>query len=306
MIVVGAVTGSSARGVASTSATCRPRSPERALRGPTLDRDDVAPSNPRERSGWPTSATIMACWCSCCSLTPSPSSSATVSRGRGPHDRSAATQAVAPATRRAAAAGLRGRRHHQRQPSALPVVFEVRDPRGLLRRLPGSARGHAQRPQERDHGVHRPLWLRQDHGPPVLQPHERPHPGARVPRARSTTTGCPCTARGRPGRGAAPDRDGVPSPTRSPKSIYDNVAYGPACSAPRKRAQLDEVVETSLQKAAVWDEVKDRLKESAMGLSGGQQQRPCIARAIATRPTSCSWTSPARRSTRSPRPASRT
>jgi phosphate transport system ATP-binding protein len=73
-------------------------------------------------------------------------------------------------------------------------------------------------------------------------------------------------------------------PNPFPKSIYDNVAYGPRLFGIKKRAQLDEVVETSLGKAALWDEVKDRLKDSAMGLSGGQQQRLCIARAIATRP----------------------
>jgi phosphate transport system ATP-binding protein len=73
-------------------------------------------------------------------------------------------------------------------------------------------------------------------------------------------------------------------PNPFPKSIYDNVAYGPRLFGTKKRAQLDEVVEMSLEKAALWDEVKDRLKESAMGLSGGQQQRLCIARAIATRP----------------------
>jgi phosphate transport system ATP-binding protein len=73
-------------------------------------------------------------------------------------------------------------------------------------------------------------------------------------------------------------------PNPFPKSVYDNVGYGPRLLGTKKRAQLDEVVETSLHKAALWDEVKDRLKESAMGLSGGQQQRLCIARAIATRP----------------------
>jgi phosphate transport system ATP-binding protein len=73
-------------------------------------------------------------------------------------------------------------------------------------------------------------------------------------------------------------------PNPFPKSIYDNAAYGPRLFGTKKRAQLDEVVESSLRKAALWDEVKDRLKESAMGLSGGQQQRLCIARAIATRP----------------------
>ncbi len=73
-------------------------------------------------------------------------------------------------------------------------------------------------------------------------------------------------------------------PNPFPKSIYDNVAYGPRLNGTRKRTDLDDVVEQSLTKAALWDEVKDRLKESAMGLSGGQQQRLCIARAIATRP----------------------
>jgi len=73
-------------------------------------------------------------------------------------------------------------------------------------------------------------------------------------------------------------------PNPFPKSIYDNVAYGPRLFGTKKRSELDETVERSLTKAALWDEVKDRLKESAMGLSGGQQQRLCIARAIATRP----------------------
>jgi phosphate transport system ATP-binding protein len=73
-------------------------------------------------------------------------------------------------------------------------------------------------------------------------------------------------------------------PNPFPKTVYDNVAYGPRLTGIRKRALLDDTVEKSLVKAALWDEVKDRLKESAMGLSGGQQQRLCIARTIATRP----------------------
>jgi phosphate transport system ATP-binding protein len=73
-------------------------------------------------------------------------------------------------------------------------------------------------------------------------------------------------------------------PNPFPKSIYDNVAYGPRLFGTKRRGELDKVVEESLLKAALWDEVKDRLKDSAMGLSGGQQQRLCIARAIATRP----------------------
>ncbi len=73
-------------------------------------------------------------------------------------------------------------------------------------------------------------------------------------------------------------------PNPFPKSIYDNVAYGPRLKGITKKADLDEIVETSLRQAAIWDEVKDRLNESALGISGGQQQRLCIARALATRP----------------------
>ena len=73
-------------------------------------------------------------------------------------------------------------------------------------------------------------------------------------------------------------------PNPFPLSIYDNVAYGPRTHGIRGRAQLDQIVEEALRDAAVWDEVKDRLKKSALGLSGGQQQRLCIARALAAKP----------------------
>jgi phosphate transport system ATP-binding protein len=73
-------------------------------------------------------------------------------------------------------------------------------------------------------------------------------------------------------------------PNPFPKSIYDNVAYGPRLLGTKRKGDLDAVVEQSLVKSALWDEVKDRLKDSANGLSGGQQQRLCIARAIATTP----------------------
>ena len=73
-------------------------------------------------------------------------------------------------------------------------------------------------------------------------------------------------------------------PNPFPMSIYDNVAFGPRTHGIRSRVQLDELVEQSLRSAAIWDEVKDRLKKSAMGLSGGQQQRLCIARALAVEP----------------------
>ena len=74
-------------------------------------------------------------------------------------------------------------------------------------------------------------------------------------------------------------------PNPFPMSIYDNVAYGPRTHGVRNRAQLDELVEKSLRGAAIWDEVKDRLKKNALGLSGGQQQRLCIARALAVEPS---------------------
>jgi phosphate transport system ATP-binding protein len=69
-----------------------------------------------------------------------------------------------------------------------------------------------------------------------------------------------------------------------PKSVYDNVAYGPRILGVRRRHDLDAIVERSLRRAALWDEVSDRLRDSALGLSGGQQQRLCIARALAVEP----------------------
>lgn len=73
-------------------------------------------------------------------------------------------------------------------------------------------------------------------------------------------------------------------PNPFPMSIYDNVAYGPRTHGVTSRVQLDEIVEQALKDAAIWDEVKDRLKKNALGLSGGQQQRLCIARALAVKP----------------------
>ncbi len=73
-------------------------------------------------------------------------------------------------------------------------------------------------------------------------------------------------------------------PNPFPMSIYDNIAYGPRTHGVRSRARLDDIVERSLRDAAIWDEVKDRLKKNALGLSGGQQQRLCIARALAVEP----------------------
>lgn len=73
-------------------------------------------------------------------------------------------------------------------------------------------------------------------------------------------------------------------PNPFPMSVYDNIAYGPRTHGVRRRGELDTIVERSLRRAAIWDEVKDRLKTSALGLSGGQQQRVCIARALAVEP----------------------
>ena len=78
------------------------------------------------------------------------------------------------------------------------------------------------------------------------------------------------------------DMDVKPNPF--PMSIYDNIAYGPRTHGIHNKAKLDEIVEKSLRNAAIWDELKDRLKKSALGLSGGQQQRLCIARALAVEP----------------------
>ena len=73
-------------------------------------------------------------------------------------------------------------------------------------------------------------------------------------------------------------------PNPFPMSIYDNIAYGPRTHGITNRVQLDEIVERALRGAAIWDEVKDRLKKNALGMSGGQQQRLCIARALAVEP----------------------
>ncbi|MDO5559550.1 MAG: phosphate ABC transporter ATP-binding protein PstB [Oscillospiraceae bacterium] len=73
-------------------------------------------------------------------------------------------------------------------------------------------------------------------------------------------------------------------PNPFPMSIYDNIAFGPRTHGVRSKVKLDEIVEESLKKAAIWDEVKDRLRKSALGMSGGQQQRLCIARALAVKP----------------------
>ena len=77
---------------------------------------------------------------------------------------------------------------------------------------------------------------------------------------------------------------GFQQPNPFPMSIYDNIAYGPRVHGIKDKRRLDELVENSLKGAAIWDEVKDRLKKSALGLSGGQQQRICIARALAVEP----------------------
>ena len=89
-------------------------------------------------------------------------------------------------------------------------------------------------------------------------------------------------------------------PSPFPMTVFDNVAYGLKLHYKLNRAELADRVEDALKRAALWDEVKDKLNEPGTALSGGQQQRLCIARAIASEPESCSWTSPARPSTPSP------
>ena len=125
--------------------------------------------------------------------------------------------------------------------------------------------------------------MRQEHVPPLPQPHERPH------RRRARCTGrCCTTATDLYGPKVDPvevrRRIGMvfQKPNPFPKSIFDNVAFGPRLNG--KKRGLDDVVEEALTRAALWDEVKDKLKESAFALSGGQQQRLCIARCIAVEP----------------------
>lgn len=91
-------------------------------------------------------------------------------------------------------------------------------------------------------------------------------------------------ARSKRWRSATTNRNGVSKPNPFPKSIYDNVAFGPRVNGKPTKAETDELVESSLKRAALWEEVKDRLKQSAFSLSGGQQQRLCIARALAVNP----------------------
>ncbi|HET6833961.1 MAG TPA: phosphate ABC transporter ATP-binding protein PstB [Acidimicrobiales bacterium] len=196
----------------------------------------------------------------------------------------AATDAATRDPARPLPQGLEVRHHEQREPSALPIVFEVRD----LAAYYGDFRAVREVT----------LNVRQNEitafiGPSgcgkttVIRCFNRMNDLIIGARAEGTLNyhGVPLY-----GPGVDPvevrRRIGMvfQKPNPFPKSIYDNIAYGPRLFGTKKRGQLDEVVETSLQKAALWDEVKDRLKESAMGLSGGQQQRLCIARAIATRP----------------------
>jgi phosphate transport system ATP-binding protein len=171
----------------------------------------------------------------------------------------AATEAATTAPDGPLPQGLELGHHQQRQPTELPVVFEVRD----LAAYYGCGKTTVLRCFNRMNDLipgARAEGTLNYHGVPLYGPGVDPVEVRR--------------------------RIGMvfQKPNPFPKSIYDNVAYGPRLFGTKKRPQLDEVVETSLEKAALWDEVKDRLKESAIGLSGGQQQRLCIARAIATRP----------------------
>ena len=141
--------------------------------------------------------------------------------------------------------------------------------------------GHAEAP---DHRVHRALGLRQVDAAPLPQSHERPH------RRRADRGQHPHRRHRHPGSGLdvtdLRKRVGMVFQKSNPfpKSIFENVAYGPRILGVSGRNDLEGIVERSLRAAALWDEVQDRLHESALGLSGGQQQRLCIARAIAVEP----------------------
>jgi phosphate transport system ATP-binding protein len=196
----------------------------------------------------------------------------------------AATDAATTARAGPLPQGLEVGHHEQRQPTELPIVFEVRDLAAYygdfraVREVTVNVRKNEITAFIGPSGCGKTTVLRCFNRMNDL-----------IPGARAEGT---LNYHGVPLYG--PDVDPVEvrrrigmvfqKPNPFPKSIYDNVAYGPRLLGTKKRAQLDEVVERSLEKAALWDEVKDRLKESAMGLSGGQQQRLCIARAIATRP----------------------
>jgi phosphate transport system ATP-binding protein len=196
----------------------------------------------------------------------------------------AATDAATSARAGPLPQGLEVGHHEQRQPTELPIVFEVRDLAAYygdfraVREVTVNVRKNEITAFIGPSGCGKTTVLRCFNRMNDL-----------IPGARAEGT---LNYHGVPLYG--PDVDPVEvrrrigmvfqKPNPFPKSIYDNVAYGPRLLGTKKRAQVDEVVERSLEKAALWDEVKDRLKESAMGLSGGQQQRLCIARAIATRP----------------------
>ena len=159
------------------------------------------------------------------------------------------------------------------------------EPRLLLRRVPG-AQGHQPRfPRPPGDRADRPLRLRQVDAAAHLQPHLQPLSRAARRRARSSSTG---TTSSRPSIDVNELRSRVgmvfQKPTPFPMSIYDNIAFGVRLYEKLSSAELDERVEGALRKAALWDEVKDKLRQSGMGLSGGQQQRLCIARTIAQKP----------------------
>jgi phosphate transport system ATP-binding protein len=196
----------------------------------------------------------------------------------------AATEAAPTAHAGPLPQGLEVGHHRQREPSELPVVFEVRDLAAYygdfraVREVTLNVRKNEITAFIGPSGCGKTTVLRCFNRMNDL-----------IPGARAEGT---LNYHGVPLYGPGVDpvevrrRIGMvfQKPNPFPKSIYDNVGYGPRLFGTKKRAELDEVIERSLEKAALWDEVKDRLKESAMGLSGGQQQRLCIARAIATRP----------------------
>ena len=177
----------------------------------------------------------------------------------------------------------RGRRTTAPEADA-PIVFDVERPQRLLRRLPGGARRRPRRSSSSEvtafigpSGCGKTTVLRCFNRMNDLIEIARVEGKVALPRRR------PLRPAGQPRRGAPADRHGVPEAEPVPEVDLRQRRLR-ARGSPGMKGDLDEIVERSLRRAALWDEVKDRLKASAMGLSGGQQQRLCIARALAVDP----------------------
>ena len=197
----------------------------------------------------------------------------------------AAAKANAPATYLPHAQGRAAERKAARKaPADAPAKMGVRDLNLYYQDFQALKGINLEFPKNQVTAPHRPVGLRQVHPAEEPEPHERPRGGL------------PYRGRESPSTASNAYRDidvnslrrrvGMvfQQPNPFPMSVYDNVAFGPRTHGIKSRADLDAIVEQSLRDAAIWDELKDRLKKNALGLSGGQQQRLCIARALAVRP----------------------